>query len=612
MGVQRRLFSRGERAALFLASDGHCSWCGGTLTAGWHADHVLPFVAGGETDVQNGQALCARCNQQKGAAVADTQRPWQARAEAHYFALSRSDFLLSATPGSGKTRLACEIARRLLAEHTVERVVVVVPTDALRDQWIAAAGAGLALGPVSEPTDYEKPGYAGFVTTYQQLAMGKGADLTRRSMRRPTLAIMDEIHHAGDSATWGRALRHALENARRRLALTGTPWRSDKSSGIPFVSYGPTGKVEVDFPYEYGESVSDQVCRAIEFHAYDGEGRWADCGVVHQASLNTAADTDLSAVMDAILDPSHAWMPGVLQHAVAALDELRSDVPDAGGLVVADGIFEARAYARLLEQIDGAPPLVAASDDAAAKDVIYRFTATGKHKWLVAIKMVSEGVDIPRLAVGVYAARTRTPLFFRQVVGRFVRQRPGDDFNARLFMPAVPCLQVFAREIEDELRHALEVSRERERHEPKEPGRELFRTTLTASVPVLDSITLRGDGLLPGEHAAAEALCSKYGIPARHAASIARMRRSEATDSTSTVAHPPPRGQPETTRHTRERMLKGAIKTKVGKIARRTGLHWQEVNLRLIEAGFPARPVASVEDLDATHAYVEHWLASLT
>ena len=35
--------------------------------------------------------------------------------------------------------------------------------------------------------------------------------------------------------------------------------------------------------------------------------------------------------------------------------------------------------------------------------------------------MVSEGVDIPRLRVGVYATAAKTPLVFRQIVGRFVR-----------------------------------------------------------------------------------------------------------------------------------------------------------------------------------------------
>jgi superfamily II DNA or RNA helicase len=39
--------------------------------------------------------------------------------------------------------------------------------------------------------------------------------------------ILDEIHHAGDERAWGESLLVAFEHARRRLALSGTPFRSD-------------------------------------------------------------------------------------------------------------------------------------------------------------------------------------------------------------------------------------------------------------------------------------------------------------------------------------------------------------------------------------------------
>jgi 5-methylcytosine-specific restriction endonuclease McrA len=65
-GHSRRRFSRRERAALLLAADGCCSQCGAVLGAEWHADHVVAYVHGGETDVTNGQSLCARCNLMKG------------------------------------------------------------------------------------------------------------------------------------------------------------------------------------------------------------------------------------------------------------------------------------------------------------------------------------------------------------------------------------------------------------------------------------------------------------------------------------------------------------------------------------------------------------------
>lgn len=41
--------------------------CGRRLEPGWHADHKQPYSKGGPTDTLNGQALCPKCDQQKGA-----------------------------------------------------------------------------------------------------------------------------------------------------------------------------------------------------------------------------------------------------------------------------------------------------------------------------------------------------------------------------------------------------------------------------------------------------------------------------------------------------------------------------------------------------------------
>src|SRR5207253_107685 len=81
---------------------------------------------------------------------------------------------------------------------------------------------------------------------------------------------------------------------------------------------------------------------------------------------------------------------------------------------------------------------VVTSDDPAASERIASFAA-GTSDWLVAVRMVSEGVDIPRLRVGVYATTTTTELFFRQAVGRFVRWEPGvRNQRAWLYVPDDP------------------------------------------------------------------------------------------------------------------------------------------------------------------------------
>src|SRR5690625_6353450 len=75
---------------------------------------------------------------------------------------------------------------------------------------------------------------------------------------------------------------------------------------------------------------------------------------------------------------------------------------------------------------------------------------------MVAVRLVSEGVDVPRLCVGVYATSTSTPLFFAQAVGRFVRSRKRGE-TASVFLPSVPKLMELANEMEEERDHALEI-----------------------------------------------------------------------------------------------------------------------------------------------------------
>jgi superfamily II DNA or RNA helicase len=138
---------------------------------------------------------------------------------------------------------------------------------------------------------------------------------------------------------------------------------------------------------------------------------------------------------------------------------------DAGGLVIASNQDHARAIAARLGSISGERPELVMSDEPDASRRIADFAASGQ-RWLVSVLMVSEGVDIPRLRVGVYATAARTELFFRQVVGRFIRATPGPRRQmSYLLMPADPRLKALAREIEMERRHALDLAPEAEEGE---------------------------------------------------------------------------------------------------------------------------------------------------
>ncbi|OLE23743.1 MAG: hypothetical protein AUG44_21300 [Actinobacteria bacterium 13_1_20CM_3_71_11] len=387
-------------------------------------------------------------------------RAWQRRSLVEYLRRRDDDFLAVATPGAGKTTFALRIAAELLADGTVQAVTVVTPTEHLKNQWAAAAGAvGIALDAAFRNADvHSAADFHGAVLTYAQVGMAPQVH-RRRTLARPTLVILDEIHHAGDSRSWGDGVKAAFDSAVRRLMLTGTPFRSDENP-IPFVRYerGPDGllRSRADSTYGYADALQDGVVRPVIFLAYSGETRWrTSAGEELAARLGEPMTQDLIAqAWRTALDPGGDWMPQVLRAADARLTVLREGgMSDAAGLVIASDQAAARAYAKLIGQITGEKAVVVLSDDAGASGRIAEFGGSGQ-RWMVAVRMVSEGVDIPRLAVGVYATSASTPLFFAQAIGRFVRaRRPGE--TATVFVPSVGALLELASDMEVERDHVL-------------------------------------------------------------------------------------------------------------------------------------------------------------
>ncbi|MFL6075166.1 MAG: DEAD/DEAH box helicase [Mycobacteriales bacterium] len=390
-------------------------------------------------------------------------RAWQAEALRQYHEARPRDFLVSATPGAGKTRFGLRVAADLLEARVVQRVIVVTPTDHLRTQWAEAANtAGLPLDPAA--TNAVGPigrDFVGAVVTYAQVASHPMLHRARVEARR-SLVILDEVHHAGDNRSWGEALQDAVDPAARRLALSGTPFRSSPDEKIPYVRYEPDGEYTLrsvpDYVYGYRQALAEQVVRPVMFCAYSGVARWRNsAGEVMAAQLGQVLTREeTQAAWRTALNPAGEWMSAVLASADARLDEHRlSGMPDAGGMVLAADQDHARAYAALLTRITGREPAVVLSDEPDASRRIEAFRDSAD-RWLVAVRMVSEGVDIPRLAVGVYATSAQTPLFFAQAIGRFVRARRRGE-SATVFLPSVAPLLAMAAELEEERDHVVRL-----------------------------------------------------------------------------------------------------------------------------------------------------------
>lgn len=382
-------------------------------------------------------------------------RPWQKAALEQLQITERNDFLAVATPGAGKTTFALTAAARALSERKTQRIVVVAPTQHLKSQWAASAnGLGLHLDPDWSAREGELASdMHGIVTTYQQVAT---SFVTLAKLSEGAFVILDEIHHAGDDKSWGESVVTAFGGAYFRLALSGTPFRSD-TSAIPFVDYH-LDEARADYEYGYGDALSDgRVVRPVYFPAFGGEMEWVDnSGTQFSASFDDAVDTQrANQRLRAALSADGEWIETVTTEAHKRLLTIRRTHPNAAGLVIATDQEHAARISALMKRKLGLIPVIATSEDPTASAKIARFSETTE-PWIIAVRMISEGVDIPRLRLGVYATTTTTELFFRQAVGRFVRWTRGvPSQKSYLYIPDDYRLRRWASGIAEQRRHSL-------------------------------------------------------------------------------------------------------------------------------------------------------------
>jgi len=283
--------------------------------------------------------------------------------------------------------------------------------------------------------------------------------------------IVDEAHHLGEELAWGTGFQMAFAAAPRWLLLSGTPFRSD-ATPIPGVSYDAEGVAEPDVSYTYAEAVAEGICRPVAFVTFDGTLSWRSGEDVIESSFETVLTAREASrrYRTAISTELPDGLPRILREADTKLSELRAEGHrDAGGLAVAADATHARKIAKLLGDATGKAPVVVLHTETRAAQKLAAFRES-REPWIVAVNMVSEGVDIPRLRVGVYATAAKTPMIFRQIVGRFVRTIPGHPPEPSwVYLPAEPVLRAHAAQVESELRHAL---RQREQDEGLDEPRE--------------------------------------------------------------------------------------------------------------------------------------------
>jgi superfamily II DNA or RNA helicase len=528
-------------------------------------------------------------------------RPWQHAALTQFSQTERPDFLAVATPGAGKTTFALVAARLALAEQPA-RLIVVTPTAHLKQQWAdAAARLQLHLDPAWSAASPGLPrDMHGVVTTYQQVAMNPTA---LRRLATDAFVILDEVHHGGEERAWGDALQQAFGEARRRLAVSGTPFRSD-TRAIPFLRYEADEAVP-DFEYGYADALGDGgVVRPIYFPAVGGEMEWsAPDGSTYSASFDDPLTLALSNQrLRTALSLEGDWLGTVLREAVDRLHDVRRRQTNAGGLVIATDQEHARGIADLLTWRLRVSATVVTSDDPSASERIASF-ATDDTEWLVAVRMVSEGVDIPRLRVGVYATPTTTDLFFRQAVGRLVRWTAGErDQRAWLYMPDDPRLRTWAAQLAVQRRHSVARTPEAERFAPDAPDERSDDATQLSLFAPLSAVATHMAPLSPWDEA----------LPLTWFETPGQVELELAPPPPLASSAPSDDALSGVTRREAKDALRAQNANAARDLARRTGQTHAAVNAELNRmAGLRRITDATVDQLERRLRHAERWLERL-
>lgn len=470
-----------------------CAICSTELDRSFHADHIIPYSKGGLTDVINGQALCAACNLKKGSKMAEDSifpkskvqgfklREWQnicLRTTIGEYRSGIKSFLVNACPAAGKTFLAATLAKHLLDQGDITHIIIVSPMVNVQNGWSDSFfkhfGIEIKNGTFNF-NDYKR--YQGMSITYQSVAKAHQG-LRKFCSENKVLAIIDEIHHCNNdkSSTWGEAVKQSFELATYRFILTGTPWTTN-GTGIPFVEYAEdTNRLQCGYEYPLKKAIKHEVCRIPVFHPvdvkdvslYDHKNEQA---LEWQSFAHAEAEGKEQKLYDILRNDNTATaFPKLFSAADEQLEKLRfydrSFQP--AGLIVAHDIRTAERYRAAIKAMTGENVTIVHSETEGAQKIIDRFRKSSE-KWIIAVDMISEGVDIPRLQVMIYMHRKTTKLFFRQVLGRIIRsvvqrankeEEPSAEFSADrycyMFLLKYSPLVDLAKTIEDEVDIALE------------------------------------------------------------------------------------------------------------------------------------------------------------
>ncbi|MEU9888241.1 HNH endonuclease [Sphaerisporangium sp. NPDC051011] len=507
----QRFFSSTQRQILYLHAGGLCQVCGSPLDVDWHADHRIPWAAGGPTALENGQALCSVCNLTKGREMsyvdAFQPRPFQADVITQVMDGVRSGrdrTIVLASPGSGKTLAYLALGTRLFREGLIDNIAVFVPRVALAQQceidWMHGrpseppSGTCLLfdstrrLGKIRHRVkelpltfDYE-PG-SGFVSTYSALAINERifAEWAHRHQGR-FLLVADEAQFCGDSkdseggGTKAGALIEKLHGfAMHTLLLTGTPYRADNQPLVLAEYNDPKAgdsrglrSLVRHAEATYADGIAERYLRTFELHLTNSQVTQKTLGdpadrMKGENTLTYNLSDNGEDLADVLRDPK-TWEP-LADRVVTKVRDKQKFNSSYRGLISCMGQNEAKAVQKYLQsKYPGLRVGIAVSSDTDAPVALADFKAKPMDV-LVTVRMAFIGYDCPQITVVGILTHYRDGGHLMQLVGRGLRvwkDMPAREQSCVIVAPDDPKMKEFLSLLRGELDQGLRRVQERD------------------------------------------------------------------------------------------------------------------------------------------------------
>lgn len=502
----RRFFTKRQRRIAYLNHEGRCADCNDYLTKGFHMHHLRRWADGGQTEQANGSPLCESCHKK---VTAMNLRAWQQEALMKYNESTSQVFFLQACPGAGKTKFTLTALQNEMEKRgkTKTFIIVVAPSDSLKNSWMLEAhDFGIELNTRASDVFPRSPDWQGVVITYQSL--GRFLPLVKQWHRQADfkfILVCDEVHHTSESNSWGSDSLEYGELCDKIIFLSGTPNRTDKYK-IPLANY-ENDLLVVDYKYGYTRALIERVCRKAEvkLQAFNPIQQNLETGELFSYDSASLDESQESSVLRKALNTGHKLVREMIAMAWESVSEMRIK-GDSNAACLVRCLTSEKAGAedghinqvvRLIKQITGLTDQdieVVHSGIDESTDKIAKFRKNNK-VFLVSIRQISEGVDIPRLRVLLHLDNTTAELTLRQELGRVTRWESEHDNNqhAIVIMPDIPTYKEFAIRIEEDVLESTRAFEEIDTVERSKSDAKESNIVTLSSDPTGVSIVMSGE-----------------------------------------------------------------------------------------------------------------------